>query len=100
MTNRDLSQEDRLALDRVKKRAFIIIFEDKYESYENALNVLNMKTLFEIRKTLMLKFRRKCLLLQKLKNCVPLNNKSCRVLSREGDMSQGRGCWSAAGMSR
>ena len=51
-----LTQEDRVALERVQKNAFRNILQERYESYENALKLLNMETLHERREKLLLKF--------------------------------------------
>ena len=49
---------------------------DKYENYENALEEINLQTLYERRKNLCLTFANKCLENEKMKDMFPLNYKS------------------------
>ena len=69
-----LTQEDRVALERVQKNAFRNILQERYESYENALKLLNMETLHERREKLLLKFALKSTQLKETKELFPLRN--------------------------
>ena len=54
-----LSQENILDIERVQKSAYAIILGKEYESYENALYVLNLEKLSTRRQTLCLKFAKR-----------------------------------------
>ena len=54
-----LTEQNRVDIERVQKAAFAIFLGKAYQSYENALTVLNMKKLDERRETLCLKSARK-----------------------------------------
>ena len=57
---------------------------DKYENYENALEEINLQTLYERRENLCLTFAKKCLENEKMKDMFPLNYKSnIQVRNRE-----------------
>ena len=66
-----LTQEDSEALERVQRNAFRNILKEKYESYENALLLLKMDTLFERREKLLFSFGRKCEKLEQTKDLFP-----------------------------
>lgn len=68
-----LTQEDSIALERVQKNAFRNILQERYISYENALNLLSMETLHQRREKLSLKFALKCTQLKETKELFPLN---------------------------
>ena len=55
-----LTQENRDDLERVQKSALKIILDQKFKSYENALNILELDTLEERRDKLCLSFAIKC----------------------------------------
>ena len=63
-----LSQKNRRDLERVQKAAVRIILGGKYSSYKNGLKILNLKTLNERRKELCLKFAKRCLENEKVKD--------------------------------
>ena len=62
-------------LERVQMIASKIILQDNYESYQQALNVLNLETLSVRREALCLKFAKKFVVHEKAKELFPLNNK-------------------------
>ena len=79
-----LTQENSEDLERVQKSATKIIMGDKYENYENALEEINLQTLYERRENLCLTFAKKCLENEKMKDMFPLNYKSnIQVRNRE-----------------
>ena len=63
-----LSGKNRRDLERVQKAAVRIILGENYTSYRNGLKLLNLKTLNERRKELCLKFAKKCLGSEKVKD--------------------------------
>ena len=71
----DLSVEDRISLERVQKNAFRNILQDKYITYEKALQDLKLETLYARREKLLLNFGKKCTLLPQTRHLFPLNNK-------------------------
>ena len=70
-----MSEENRSDLERVQKTALKVIMGEKYKSYQNALNFLNLETLNERRKILCLKFAQRSSKHPKLKNMFPLKAK-------------------------
>ena len=68
-----LTEEDRMSLERVQKNALRNILKEKYVTYENALEVLNIETLYKRREKLMKTFGRKCLQLDQTKELFPIN---------------------------
>ena len=87
-----LTGEDRLRLEQVQKSALRIILGQEYRSYNSALKISGMKTLFERRRKLCIKFARKSLRNQKFKHWFKPNTlrtktrqdqpKFCEVYSR------------------
>ena len=71
-----LSEEDRSSLERVQKVAFKVILQSEYTDYENALEVLQLKTLDERRTDLCLKFAKKSLKQPVASEMFPMNNSS------------------------
>ena len=69
-----ITQEERDDLERIQKAAVKVITNHSYERYEEALNVLNMKTLSQRRDQMSLKFAKNCLKNEKVKNFFPINN--------------------------
>ena len=55
-----LTEEDTVTLERVQKTALRIIYKQDYESYQNALELSNLKTLRQRRNDLCIKFAKKC----------------------------------------
>ena len=68
-----LNEKQKYSLERVQRSAFKIILKDKYISYENALELLNMDTLHDRREAKCLKFAKGCLREKQMKNMFPLN---------------------------
>ena len=58
-------------LERVQKSALKVILGTEYVSYTNALDVLKLQSLEERRKSLCLKFAKKCQTVQKLESMFP-----------------------------
>ena len=81
----DLSVEDRISLERVQKNAFRNILQDKYITYEKALQDLKLETLYARREKLLLNFGKKCTLLPQTKFLFPLNNKVHTMNSRKAE---------------
>ena len=63
-------------LERVQKVALTFILKDNYQTYENALHILDLETLKEIRIHLGLEFSRKCLKNKKMKYLFPPYNRT------------------------
>ena len=63
-------------LERVQKVALKIILKDKYQTYESALNLLDLETLKERRNNLCLIFAKKCLKNPKMQSLFPPNNRT------------------------
>ena len=72
-----LIEEDRISLERVQKNAFQNILQDKYISFENALDILGTETLLDRREKLLLKFGLKCTELKEEKNLFRLKKTHC-----------------------
>ena len=68
-----LSEEDKISLERVQKVAFKVILKSRYIDYENALKVMQLKTLEERRSYLCLKFAKKCIKHPVANEMFPLN---------------------------
>ena len=68
-----LSIDDSTSLERVQKVACRVILQDKYLSYEHALEVCELETLQERRKKLCLKFAKKCTQHPQAASMFPLN---------------------------
>ena len=58
-------------LERVQKIALKIILKEKYKSYENSLQIMDLETLKERRSKLSLNFAKKCLKNPKMKHLFP-----------------------------
>ena len=71
-----LTLANEVAIERVQKVALRIILRDKYENYENALRLVNLKTLKDRRKDLCLKFANQCIKNPTMKDMFPLRNSS------------------------
>ena len=57
----NLTQDDKNKIERIQKSAFSIILGQNYRSYNSALNILKMDTLFTRRQKLSKKFAQKSL---------------------------------------
>ena len=77
-----LTQKCKGKLERVQKSALRVILGPRYTNYSDALERLNLKTLDERRKSLCLKFAKKCLIVEKFKKMFPLNVNSHNMKKR------------------
>ena len=68
-----ITEEERSDFERVQKVACKIILKNRYTSYEQALNILNLDSLDDRRAILCLKFAKKCVKHRKTKDMFPLN---------------------------
>ena len=75
-----LTDEDTNTLERVQKVALRIILKDEYHSYENALDLTNLKTLAERRSDLCLRFAVRCTKHPSMSKMFPLNMPSSHNL--------------------
>ena len=78
-----LTKENEEDLERVQKNAFRNILQDKYETYQNALNILDMEKLSDRREELCLSFALKCLKNPKTANMFPENKKTHQMETRD-----------------
>ena len=74
--NSGLTQEDSENLERVQKSALRIILQEKFTSYENALNLLELESLAERREILCIQFAKKCTNNPKMKHLFQTSNKT------------------------
>ena len=73
--NSSLTMQNSNDLERVQKAAVRIMLGDKFENYEEALEVVNLQKLTERRNELCLKFAKKCTQSEKTENMFPLKRK-------------------------
>jgi len=66
-----LTEKNKNDLERVQKSALRIILGKRYTTYSDALNLLDLESLEDRRKSLCLKFAKKCLEVEKLKKMFP-----------------------------
>ena len=78
-----LTKENEEDLERVQKNAFRNILQDKYETYQNAMNILDMEKLSDRREELCLSFALKCLKNPKTANMFPENKKTHQMETRD-----------------
>ena len=78
-----LTVEQQNDLERVQKVALKLILQENYQSYENALNMLDLDTLKDRREYLCLKFARKSLKNPKMKALFPPNIKEHTMETRD-----------------
>ena len=77
-----------MSLERVQKNALRNILKEKYETYENALKMLQIETLFERREKLIKAFGKKCLRLDQTKDLFPINENQQGMETRNREMFQ------------
>ena len=77
-----LTAENSQDLERIQKCALKIILQDKFKSYESALEILDLESLIDRRERLCLQFARKCLKNDKMKHLFPPNPKIHPMLTR------------------
>jgi hypothetical protein len=70
-----LTEENAQDLERIQKSALRIILQESYSTYENALNFLEIETLYDRREALCLSFAKKCLTNEKMKEFFQPNKK-------------------------
>ena len=80
--NSGLTEENITDLERIQKTACKLILQESYQSYENALKVLDLENLEERRETLCIQFAKKCLKNDKMKYLFPKNNKTHPMKTR------------------
>ena len=78
-----LTIDNEMDLERVQKIALKIILKEKYQNYENALNILELDTLKDRREILCLAFAQKCLKNKKMKHFFPPNTKDHDMKTRD-----------------
>ena len=66
-----LTTKNRRSLERVQKAAVRVILKQKYTSYKTGLEYLNLQTLEQRRELLCLRFAKKCLQNEKVKDMFP-----------------------------
>ena len=75
--------KNRKDLERVKKAAIKVILGSNYTTYKEGLKILKIQSLDDRRKTLCLKFAKKCLKNEKVKNMLPINEQKYRIETRK-----------------
>ena len=83
-----LTQEDNDRLERVQKNALRNILKEKYMSYENSLEILNIETLHKRREKLLRTFGNKCLKLDQTKDLFPINSNQHIMKTRNKEKFQ------------
>jgi len=83
-----LSAEDCQNIERVQKTSLKIILKDGYKSYENALQVLELESLFNRPEILCYNFAKKCLNNPKMKHFFKLKNKKHQMETRKSEKYQ------------
>ena len=63
-----LTQEDCDSLERVQKNALRNILKERYISYENSLNIVQLETLFKRREKLLYSFGKKSTIIEQTKH--------------------------------
>ena len=70
-----LTEQQKSDLERVQRSALKVIPGNKYESYQKALNILDLEPLEQRREYLWLRFAQKCTKNDQAKRMFPLNDK-------------------------
>ena len=83
--NSSLTKKNESDIERVQRSALKIILKDRYNSYQDALNTLKLKTLKDRRDYLCLKFAKNCLRIEKFKGFFPVNNKVHKMSTRNNE---------------
>ena len=81
--NSGLTEENAKDIERVQKSALKLILAEKYQNYENALNILELETLEDRRKNLCLEFAKKCLKNEKMKSLLCENENIHQMKTRK-----------------
>ena len=77
-----LTNKNRKNIERVQKAAVRVIMGKSYKSYKESLKELSLDTLEKRREILCLKFAKKCLKNEKLKNLFPMSKKKHEMKKR------------------
>ena len=77
-----LTLKNRRDLERVQKAAVRVILKKKYTNYKNGLKLLNIETLEKRRELLCLRFAKRCVENEKVKNFFPKSNSSHKMKKR------------------
>ena len=77
-----LMEENRNDLERVQKTALKVILGDKYITYKNALNILDILTLNDRRDKLCLTFAQRAAKHPKMKKMFPENERTHQMVTR------------------
>ena len=77
-----LTSRNRIDIERVQKAAVRVIMGNNYNTYRQSLKELKLDTLERRREILCLKFAKKCLQNEKLKNLFPLNKNKHSMIRR------------------
>lgn len=83
--NSSLTMQNSNDLERVQKAAVRIMLGDKFENYEEALEVVNLQKLTERRNELCLKFAKKCTQSEKTEKMFPLKKKMNNIETRKSE---------------
>ena len=83
-----LTQEDSENLERVQKSALRIILQERFTSYESALNTLELESLAERREILCIQFAKKCTKNPKMKHLFTPNNKTHPMDTRFQELNE------------
>ena len=75
-----LTEENSTDLERIKKSALKL--ESSYQTYQNALKILDLQTLKNRKENLCLQFAKKCLKNKKMKNLFPKNPKKAFYVNK------------------
>jgi hypothetical protein len=78
-----LTVQNKKDIERIQKFAFKIILKENYRTYQHALNILQLETLEDRRKSLCLTFATKCLGNPKMKHLFPPNNRIHQMVPRK-----------------
>ena len=88
-----ITKECSYKLERVQKSALKIILGSAYTNYDAALNVMKLQSLEERRKSLCLKFARKCLQVDKFKSMFPKKTNLHSMQKRHHDKFKVKDTW-------
>ena len=83
-----LTEENKVDLERCQKVALKIILGNKYKNYDDALKYLNMESLSDRREDLVLRWAKKAINHDKMKDLFPLNKKVHSMEMRKGEKYQ------------
>ena len=87
-----LTLENRNDLERIQKNSLKIILQNDYQTYSNALYITGLKSLYERRDDLCLRFAKNCLKNEQMKLMFPLNPISYMINTRHREKFQVTQC--------